>query len=618
MKNIFTLLLFLVFGQNHVSGQARIQHLEPMNWWVGMKNPKLQLLVHAPQISGYLPKIDYKGIKIEKIHRTVNPNYLFIDLVISPQTKAGEFQIIFESIGKPSITHGYQLRDRKEKSAERAGFNTSDVMYMITPDRFANGDTTNDSVKSLADGLNRGNINGRHGGDIAGIINHLDYITSLGMTALWINPLLENAQPRDSYHGYAITDFYQTDPRFGSNTDYVRLSEEAKKRNIKLIADMVLNHCGSEHWWMKDLPDSNWVNYQNKPLTITNHRRESLHDPYASDYDRALQSNGWFVPTMPDLNQRNPFLAKYLIQNSIWWIENADLNGIRMDTYPYPDKDFSSRWSGEVMREHPDFNVVGEEWSLNPSLVANWQRGKVNQNGYQSNLKSLMDFPLNNALVEALNGDEKIWNRGWTLLYQTLANDFVYAHPDNLVIFPDNHDMSRFYTQLHADFNKFRLGLAFLLTTRGIPQIYYGTEILMSNPKSDAHGEIRGDMPGGWQGDTRDVFNEKGLATRETEAKQFLQNIARWRKGATAVHSGKLKQFAPENDVYVFFRYNEKQKVMVILNKNTSAYTLELGKFREILSPAFSARDIVSQKTLQVNHRIILEPGQPMILDINP
>ncbi|MEO6286310.1 MAG: glycoside hydrolase family 13 protein [Dyadobacter sp.] len=618
MKKILIFLLFLISVQTEVTAQTRIKHLEPMSWWIGMKNPNLQLLVHGDGISTYKPNIAYKGIKIEKVHQTVNPNYLFIDLAIAPQAKAGEFQIVFESAGKPSITHPYTLRDRKAKSAKRVGFNTSDVIYMITPDRFANGDPTNDSVKSLVDGLNRSNINGRHGGDIAGMINHLDYIASLGMTALWINPMLENAQPKDSYHGYAITDFYQTDVRYGSNADYLKLSGEAQKRNIKLIADMVLNHCGSEHWWMKDLPDSNWINYQNKPLTITNHRRESLHDPYASDYDRTLQSNGWFVSTMPDLNQRNPFLARYLIQNSIWWVENADLKGIRMDTYPYSDKDFSARWSGAVMDEYPDFNIVGEEWSLNPSLVANWQRGKVNQNGYRSNLKSLMDFPVGNSLVEALNGDEKIWNKGWTTLYQTLANDFVYAHPANLVVFADNHDMSRFYTQVHEDFNKFKLGLAFLMTTRGIPQIYYGTEILMSNPKSDAHGEIRGDMPGGWQGDSRDVFNDKGLSAQVTEAKKLVQNLAQWRKGAEVVHTGKLKQFAPENGVYVFFRYNENHKVMVILNKNTSAYTLELAKFREILSPDFSAKDIVSQKSIAVQDRIVLEPGQPMVLDINP
>ncbi len=601
---------------NRSEAQTVIDHLEPLNWWTGMKNPHLQLLVNGNKIAGYTPVINYKGVTITKVGKTQNPNYLFIDLFISPKALPGELKITFKNSQKHSFVHTYPLLNREPGSAKRKGFNSSDVMYLITPDRFANGNPANDNVRSLIDSLNRNDMYGRHGGDIQGIIDHLDYISNLGMTALWINPLHENAQPRDSYHGYAITDFYKTDPRYGSNGDYLTLAREAKKRGLKLIADMVLNHCGSEHWWMKDLPDSNWINYQNKPLTITNHRRESLHDAYASDYDRTLQSDGWFVPTMPDLNQRNSYLALYLIQNSIWWVEFAGLDGIRMDTYPYPDKDFTAKWSGALMQEYPELNIVGEEWSLNPSLIANWQKGNKNRNGYISNLPGLMDFPLNAALIKALNSDEKIWDQGWSLLYQILSNDYVYTQPSDLVIFPDNHDMSRFYTQLHEDYNKFKLGIAFLLTTRGIPQVYYGTEILMTNPKSSEHGEIRSDMPGGWTGDAKNVFNGKGLSKQETEAKQFITSILQWRKGATAVHTGKLKHFAPENGVYVQFRYDAQQKVLVILNKNRAPYTLELGKFKEIIPSSFTAKEIISGQTMQIKDRIVLDPEQPLILDI--
>lgn len=617
MKKRLYYFLGLLFLVNNTFAQESIQHVEPLNWWVGMKNPHLQLLIHGKNIASFKPSIQYKGVSILKVNKVTNPNYLFIDLLIAPQTKAGDMKIVFENAAKKTISYTYSLLKREAKAAERVGFNTSDAKYMITPDRFANGNPQNDNVVGYKDTLNRKDLTGRHGGDIEGIIQHLDYIQNLGMTALWINPLLENNQPKTSYHGYAITNFSKIDPRFGTNEDYVRLSKEAKKKGIKLIMDMVVNHCGSEHWWMKDAPTKDWVNFQDSPKVIySSHHRESLHDPYASEIDKTMHSDGWFDSTMPDLNQRNPFMANYLIQNSIWWIEYADLGGIRMDTWPYPDKDFMTIWAKRVMEEYPNFNVVGEEWSLNPSIVSAWQRGKVNKNGYVSYLRSLMDFPTNASLVEALNGDEKMWGQGFTKLYQTIANDFVYPNPNDLVIFPDNHDMSRFYTQIKEDFNKFKLGMTFLLTTRGIPQIYYGTEILITNPKSDAHGEIRADMPGGWQGDTRNVFKHIAMTDRESEALNFVTQLLQWRKNTPVIHTGKLKHFAPENGVYVQFRYNDKQKVMVILNKNTGAKSLDLARFKEILKPNFTAKDVFHQKTISVKDSLSLEPNSPLILEI--
>lgn len=617
MKKYFSIFILLLIFRNIIFGQDIIQHIEPLNWWVGMKNPNLQLLVHGKDIATYTPKISYKGLIVNKINKVNNPNYLFIDLTILPQTKAGVVEIVFENKAKNSFSYTYKLLERQKSSSERIGFNTSDVMYLITPDRFANGNSQNDNVASYKDSLNRKSLTGRHGGDIEGIIQHLDYIQSLGMTALWINPMLENNQPKTSYHGYAITNFSKTDPRFGSNEDYVRLSKKAKNHGIKLIMDVVLNHCGSEHWWMKDLPEKDWINFQDSVKTIySTHRRESLHDPYAAEIDKKLHTDGWFDTTMPDLNQRNPFMANYLIQNSIWWVEYADLQGIRVDTYPYSDKSFLTEWGDRINTEYPNLNVVGEEWSTNPSIVSAWQKGKVNKNGYVSNLKTLFDFPLNNALIEGLNGDDKIWEQGLSKIYQTLSNDFLYANPNDLVIFPDNHDMSRLYTQLHEDYDKFKMGMAFLLTTRGVPQIYYGTEILITNPKSEEHGEIRSDMPGGWTGDVKDVFKNTGLNSKEKEAKEFMTQLLQWRKSTPVIHTGKLKHFAPTDGIYVQFRYNEKQKVMVVLNKNKESKTLNLSKFQEILATNFTAKDVINNRSLEVKNTLNIEPNSVSILEI--
>lgn len=612
MRYFLSVFTFFIFMQNAFFAQPQIQHIEPMNWWVGMKNPALQIMVHGKNIADFTPIISYKGVKITETHKVDNPNYLFIDVWISPKTKAGKLSIVFKNVKNEQFTVEYDLLNRMGDGTEKQSFDASDVVYMLMPDRFANGNSENDNVEGFGDKVDRNGKSTRHGGDIAGIIQHLDYIEKLGFTALWVNPLLENKQPRTSYHGYAITDFYKQDARFGTNSDYVQLSKECKKKGLKLIMDMVLNHCGSKHWWMVDLPCKDWLNFQEK-MEFTNHRRESLHDPYASDYDKKMHQNGWFDTAMPDLNQRNPFMAKYLIQNTIWWIETADLGGIRMDTYCYPDKEFMNTWSKTVMTEYPNFNVVGEEWSYNPAIVANWQMGKHNPN--ISHLKSVMDFPLNAALVEALNTDEKVWNEGFTKLYQALANDFQYPNPNNLMVFGDNHDMSRFYTQLKENYNNFQMGMAYLLTTRGIPQIFYGTEILMTNPKSDAHDEIRSEFPGGFGGD-KNAFTGQNLSTKEKEAQQFLQNLLQWRKQTPLIHKGKLKHFAPENGIYVLFRYDEKQKIMLILNKNKTATKLDLAKFKEIIPSSFKAKDVIHNQQIEVKDSINLIPNEPLILEI--
>jgi glycosidase len=419
-----------------------------------------------------------------------------------------------------------------------------------------------------------------------------------------------------SYHGYSITDFYKVDPRFGSNALYLELIEKAHAKGIKVIMDMILNHCGSGHWWMQDLPAKDWINFGGQ-FVPTNHRRETIQDPYASTYDSKRNSDGWFVETMPDLNQRNKLLATYLIQNTIWWIEYAGLDGIRMDTYPYPDIQFMADWNEAVLKEYPLFNVVGEEWSGNPAQVSFWQSGKTNRNGYVSKLPSLMDFPLQEAVRDAMLQSENAWESGLVRIYRTLASDYLYPNPNNLVVFPDNHDMDRFFTAVKENLNWFRQGLAFLLTTRGTPQIYYGTEILMTNTPSGDHGMIRTDFPGGWADDKTNGFTGQGLSAKAGEAQQWLRKFLLWRRTATAVHDGKLLHFVPEQSTYVTFRFNNSQKLMIVLNKNDQPFSLKLDRFQETLLGATTARDVFNGTTYPLSQGTIpLPPGEALILEI--
>ena len=597
MKQYYLLLLILS-ANIMMQAQYEIDRLEPPFWWTGMKNTELQLLVFGKDISELEPEIDYPGVKIENVVRVENPDYLFINLNIS-NAEPGSFNIEFRKDQKTKTVYLYKLYAREKNSSVRQGFYNSDIIYLITPDRFANGNPENDNVEGYTDKLNRADPDGRHGGDIQGIIDHLDYIENMGFTALWLNPVLENNMKRTSYHGYATTDYYKVDPRFGTNEDYKRLSDEARKKGIKLIMDMIMNHCGSEHWWMKNLPSKDWIN-NDAEFIQTNHQRPTVQDPYGSQYDKTRFADGWFVEVMPDMNQRNPLLAKYLIQNSIWWIEYAGLSGIREDTYSYSDKDFMRDWSCAIMSEYPNFNIVGEEWSENPAILSYWQRGKINPDGYTSCLPSLMDFPLQSALIQGLN-DKKDLNGGLVKIYETLANDFQYPDPFNLVIFPDNHDMNRFYTQVKESFQLFKMGIAYIFTMRGIPQIFYGTEILMTNPGGKHDGVIRSDFPGGWPDDKVNAFSDEGLDENQLEAKAYIRKLANWRKNKTCLHNGNLIHFVPENGIYVYFRYNENEKVMVILNKNRKQMNLNIERFAEILSGDEMVRDVISGERYKVD-----------------
>lgn len=590
-----------------------IKRVEPLNWWVGMRHRELQILIYGDKIGHLMPRFDYKGVTLTKVIRTENPNYIFLYVDISATAPAGTLPIaLTDAAGKTVTTIDYPLLAREKGSAEREGFNTTDVMYLITPDRFVNGDPSNDKIEGMLEqSLDRRAGYARHGGDIKGLENSLDYIKDMGFTAIWLNPVLENDQPAWSYHGYAATDFYQVDRRFGSNQDYRAFIKKAKKMGIKTIMDMILNHSGHKHWFVLDPPTKDWINFDGKYVN-TNHRKQISVDPYRSKSDTKLFHDGWFVETMPDLNQRNPLMSDYLIQNTIWWVEYGDLAGIRMDTYPYPEKSFMTDWTCRLTEEYPDFNVVGEEWFGDPAIVSYWQRGKKNHDGYTSCLRSLMDFPVQEAMTMGLVEQQKGWIDGLARVYDKVSRDFLYPEPQELVIFPDNHDMDRVHTQTGEDLRLTKMSLAFFATFRGVPQYYYGTEILMENSaKPGDHGLIRSDFPGGWAGDTVNAFTGKGLTAAQKEMQSYLKKLLNWRKTASVIHHGKLMHFVPENNIYVFFRYNETgDKVMVVLNNNESSLDLDLTRFEEMLSGHTSARDVMTSKRQLLQGNVLKLDGK--------
>jgi glycosidase len=586
--------------------------VEPPFWWVGMTNPNLQLMVYEEGVGSAAVSTNSMDLKIVGVHDAESPNYLFIDLEISREALSGTYPLTLTLADGSSKTIEYELKERRPGSTWRKGFNSSDVIYLITPDRFANGDPANDEIAGMKEGLNRAEPYGRHGGDIKGILDHLDYIKDMGFTSVWLNPILENDQPQWSYHGYSTTDFYRVDPRFGTNEEYLALSQALKDMGMGMIMDVIVNHCGDQHWWMQDPPFSDWFNRQDKPFMETTHRKTTLRDPYVSSYDRKALTEGWFVATMPDLNQRNPFMATYLIQNSIWWIEYADLYGLRQDTYSYPFRDFMTDWSCAIMDEYPNFNIVGEEWVKDAAIISYWQRDKVNSDGYFSCTPSLMDFPMCLNLADALKEKEDFFT-GFIKLYEGLAEDYVYAHPEDLVIFPDNHDMSRIFTRVEEDLDKFKQAVAYILTMRGVPQLYYGTEILMDNTGTDSHGVIRSDYPGGWKEDHVNAFTSEGLSQTSQEVRSWLKSLLQWRKDKTVIHNGDLMHFVPTDSTYTFVRYDDDDKVVVILNKNTEAIEMRTDRYSEILPQGSTLRNVLTGEKIKWEPTVIL-PAEPVFI----
>lgn len=591
-----------------------IQHLEPANWWVGMKYHQVELMVHGDNIGAAQALIDYPGVRVLQTEKADSPNYLFVTIDIGSNTKPGTFPIRFLVDGQEKSRVDYHLLARAKNSASRQGFSAKDAIYLITPDRFANGKPANDAMPGLTEQPKRDFKGGRHGGDIAGMAQHLDYIARMGFTQIWPNPLTENNQPEYSYHGYAATDLYLVDARYGTNEEFKKFVQQAKQKGLGIIQDIVLNHIGSKHWWMADLPEQDWLNFPDK-YTETTHRRTVVQDPYAAPADKELFVSGWFVTSMPDLNQRNPHMANYLIQNTLWWIEYAGLSGVREDTYGYADEKFLSRWAKTVMEEYPNFTMVGEEWSGNPAIVAHWQKGKQNPNGHTPYITSMMDFPIHDALRLALS-EEESWGTGVIRLYETLANDFIYPDPFNLVIFPENHDTSRIYSVLNEDLDLFKMAMVYMATMRGIPQFYYGSEVLMTSPKERDDGAVRADMPGGWKGDQKNAFNSKGLTAKEKDAQQFIKKLFNWRKQSDVIHGGKLQHFAPMNGIYVYFRYLDNKKVMVVLNKNKQEKTLALQRFDSLLVGSQKAHDVLANKKIVLGDALQLPAKSSLVLEL--
>jgi glycosidase len=613
MKPLFIIfsLIVSVFSSSLALAKDKIERVEPAFWWAGMRGKSLQLLVHGKEIGRYnTVTAKYDGLVVKQVDKAESPNYLFVTLELDNKIKAGKFPISF-SDGKKTITYEYELKERIKDGKKAQGFSQADLMYMLMPDRFANGNPSNDNADGMIEKADRKKPFGRHGGDLKGIAEHLDYIKELGTTALWLNPVLENNQPSSSYHGYAITDFYRIDPRFGSNEDYVAFSERARKMDIKMIMDMVFNHIGTGHWWMKDLPFKDWLN-QHEQYTNSNFRISTVLDPHAAKADQNVMVRGWFDKSMPDLNQQNKFLANYLIQNSLWWIEYASLDGIRMDTYPYPDKNFMADWCKAVRREYPRFTIVGEVWVNNPSMEAYWLTGSRNTDRYHGAVPSVTDFPLYYAIAPALNNKD---GEGLERIYNVISQDYLYMRPENNLIFTDNHDLGRFFNDVGRNLDKFKMGMAFLLTTRGVPQIYYGTELLMDG-NGNPHPNVRKDVLGGWEKDSVNQFTEKGRTPQQNEAFNFIKKLGEWRKNKDAIHKGKLVHFTPSDNIYVYFRYTPKEKVMVIMNGNTSEKSLDTKRFAEELDKYKKGKEVISGQEITDISKIILPPLSTQIFEL--
>ncbi len=603
--------LYSIMGAKPIS----LDRIEPSSWWIGFENPVVQVMIYGNKISATRPEINYPGVTIKSILAVENPNYLFLDLVIDKNAKPGVIEILFKQSGKIKAKTNFELLERYKDSAKREGFNQTDAIYLIMPDRFANGDPNNDMIPGMKEKPDRNEPYGRHGGDLAGIRKNLDYIKDLGFSAIWLNPVLENDQPQASYHGYAITDFYKIDRRLGTNKEFKELVNECRSKNIKMIMDMVFNHCGSEHWWMKDLPAKDWI-HQYPGFTRSNYRLSTVSDPYASKADLDLTTKGWFDTTMPDMNLQNNLVLNYLIQNSIWWIEFAGLQGIRMDTYPYPDKTAMAKWVTRIMLEYPKFNIVGESWISNTAKLAYWQKDFPNSDGYNSNLKTLMDFPLADAMAKAFNEDEG-WSSGLIRLYDVLADDHLYRYPMDLVIFAENHDLGRMFHFYNNDVKKMKLAIAFLATVRGIPQWYYGSEILMDGNGYKSHADIRKDFPGGWPGDKVNAFTEKGRTQTQNEVFNYLKTLLNYRLKSHVLHHGKTLHFIPQDGVYVYFRYIDNNAVMVLLNNNDDDYKkVDLLRFSEILSGFSTGTDIVSGQKLNNLKTIKIPAKSALVIEL--
>lgn len=616
MKHTFILWIafLLLWGGGQTARAMEIKKVAPSFWWAGMKNPELQILLYGEELALSDVSVSGEGIYLKETVRQDNPNYLLLYFDLS-EAKAQTFQILLKS-GKKERRISYELKARGRKGEEVKGFTSEDVLYLIMPDRFANGCPENDVIDGMREKtVNRADGFARHGGDLQGISNHLDYIADLGATAIWLNPTQENDMESGSYHGYAITDYYQIDRRFGSNEDFCALVEKAHEKDLKVVMDMIFNHCGSENYLFKDKPSKEWFNYRSNYVQ-TSFKTASVMDIHASAYEKKIATDGWFASVMPDFNQRNRHVARYLIQSSIWWIEYAGINGIRQDTHPYADFDFMSQWCKEVLDEYPYFNIVGETWLNSNVLVSYWQKDSKLAAPLNSNLPTVMDFPLQALINQAFDEETGEWGGGLYKLYDYQTQDLVYANPMNLLTFLDNHDTSRFAQtdEMAKNLKRYKQAMVFLLTTRGIPQIYYGTEILMTGDKGKGDGDLRKDFSGGWQGDTRNCFAKNGRTALENEAFEFTRQLLNWRKGNQVIGKGSLKHYSIQNGVYVYQREFNGKSVVVIMNGTDDSKELDLTPYQEIL-PRENALDVLTGKNVNLSGKLCLDGRENLILN---
>lgn len=574
-----------------------LQHVEPANWWAGMNYAEVEVLLHGKDISKF--SVLVKGLDILEVKKTENPNYLFVK-VNTKNKPVGSYPIQLSDGKKIVAEHIFELKARRENSATRTGCTPKDVIYLIMPDRFANGDPSNDSHPATIEKVNRNFPGGRHGGDIQGIINHLDYIKELGATAIWTTPLLEDNDTTYSYHTYGQSDLYKVDPRYGTNADFVRMVDEAHKRGLKILKDEVPNHWGYTHWMMKDLPTYDWI-HQFPGYAQSNYRTSTQMDPNSSKRDQKYCEEGWFVRSMPDLNQGNPLVLNYLIQNTIWWVEFANLDALRVDTYSYNQKEGIAKWTKAIMDEYPNFSMVGEIWMHDQAQISYWQKDSpisAIQN-YNTYLPQVMDFTLHDALQEAFKENNQGWDKGMVRIYENFVNDFLYKNASENLIFLENHDTQRF-NEIYPKMADYKMAMALLATTRGIPQIYYGSEIGMKGDKNTGgDASIRQDFPGGWKEDSKNAFTKEGRSDFQENYFQFTKKILNWRKNNAVIHEGKLVQFLPENNVYVYFRVKGKERVMVVINNSDKEEKIKKARFAEELDGFTEANEVITN--LKVN-----------------
>ena len=606
---------YLVLTRGEV---PEIERVEPISWWTGMKMP-LQLMVKGDGIATFKARIEGgAGVSVKNVTPGDSPDYLFVDVEIAASAKPGEYTLVFTD-GDREVRCPYQIAAREKGSASRKSFTTADMVYLVFPDRFANGDPSNDSAYGMVEKGNRSLTGGRHGGDIQGIIDHLDYITGLGATAIWSTPLLVDNEPEGSYHGYACGDYYHIDPRFGSNSLYKDMVAKAHEKGVKIIMDIVTNHCGTAHWWMEDLPFKDWIHVFPE-FTGSNIAFSTNMDPNASKYDLNLQESGWFVPSMPDMNLDNPFVLRYFQQWAIWWIEYSGLDGFRVDTYPYNEKDPMSEWCAAVRNEYPDFNIVGECWVSSHSQLAYWQADNGNKDGFNSHLPSLMDFPVQEAVVGALceSGDNPGWGQGMARVYDCLSHDFVYHDISNMVIFLANHDHARIGDVLGKNPDKLKLGLAMMATMRGIPQLYNGDEMMFTSFNGEQSDPARRvDFPGGWAEDKVNLFDENGRDVLSADLHDYTARLFNWRKDKAVIHDGKTMHFLGRDNTYAYFRYDDTDAVFVFINNTDHEVPVPWSHYSELVPAYVEARNVLTGESMTLSEGQAVPAGKALVAEFS-